>query len=191
MGSPKALLDYAGASFLDTLVGLVAPRCSPVVVVLGAGADEIRAAARRPAAFVVNPRWQRGQTTSMQCGLRAVPPEAEGVLFTLVDHPAVAPATIDALLDYRWDRPSSFVVCHASLNRELLRVPRYRGRRGHPIWFARELIPEFLALPESGAARDVVRRHAADTGFLDLDDPGIVADIDDRADYAALLGEVP
>jgi len=197
MGSPKALLDYAGASFLDTLVGLVAPRCSPVVVALGAGADEIRAAVRRPAAFVVNPEWQRGQTTSMQCGLRAVPPEAEGVLFTLVDHPAVAPATIDALLDYSWDRPSSFVACHASLNhdepggRELLRVPRYRGRRGHPIWFARELIPEFLALPENGAARDVVRRHAADTVFLDLDDPGIVADIDDRADYAALLGEAP
>jgi CTP:molybdopterin cytidylyltransferase MocA len=177
MGSPKALLDYAGASFLDTLIGLVAPRCSPVVVVLGAAADEIRAAARRPAAFVVNTRWKRGQTTSMQCGLRAVPPEAGGVLFTLVDHPAIAPATVAALLD----RPPG----------ELLRVPRYRGRRGHPIWFSRELIPEFLDLRENGAARDVVRRHEADTGFLDLDDAGIVADIDDRADYAALLGEAP
>ena len=201
MGSPKALLDYSGASFLDTLIGLVAPRCSPVVVVLGAAADVVRAAARRPAMFVVNPEWKRGQTASMQCGLRAVPPDAGGVLFTLVDHPAIAPATVDALLDRppgdRWDRPSPFVACHASLNhdglggRELLRVPRYQGRRGHPIWFARELIPEFLALPESGAARDVVRRHAADTGFLDLDDPGIVADIDDRADYRALLGEAP
>src|ERR1035441_5350986 len=38
------------------------------------------------------------QTRSMQCGLRAVPPGADGVLFTLVDHPAVAPATLDALL---------------------------------------------------------------------------------------------
>jgi len=177
MGSPKALLDYAGASFLDTLIGVVARRCSPVVVVLGASADAIRAAARRPAAFVVNAEWKRGQTTSMQCGLRAVPPEAEGVLFTLVDHPAVAPATIEALLDRS---PG-----------ERLRVPRFRGRRGHPIWFSRELIAEFLELPESGAARDVVSRHAADTGFLDLDDPGIVADIDDRADYAALLGEAP
>jgi len=196
MGSPKALLRYAGASFLDTLIGLVAPRCSPVVVVLGAAADEIRAAARRPALFVVNPEWQGGQTVSMQCGLRAVPPEASGVLFTLVDHPAVSPATVAALLDRpRWDRPSSSVACRPPLNhdglggRVLLRVPRYRGRRGHPIWFSRELIPEFLALPASGAARDVVRRHAADTGFLDLDDAGILADIDDLADYAALLGE--
>jgi molybdenum cofactor cytidylyltransferase len=197
MGSPKALLPYAGASFLDTLIALVAPRCSPVVVVLGAAAGEIRASARRPAVFVVNPEWRRGQTSSMQCGLRAVPPEAAGVLFTLVDHPAVAPATIDALLDRTWDRPSPFVACRPSPNHDglgdgaLLRVPRYRGRRGHPIWFSRELIPEFLALPAGGAARDVVRRHAADTGFLDLDDAGIVADIDDPADYAALLGDAP
>jgi CTP:molybdopterin cytidylyltransferase MocA len=190
MGSPKALLDYAGASFLDTLIGLLAPRCSPVIVALGAAADEIRAAARRPAAFVVNPEWRRGQTTSMQCGLRAVPPEAPGVLFTLVDHPAVAPATIDALLTAQWDRPSHSAACHSSPERagELLRVPRYRGRRGHPIWLSRELIPEFLDLPAGGAARDVVRRHAEDTAFLDLDDPGILADIDDRADYAALRG---
>jgi molybdenum cofactor cytidylyltransferase len=99
------------------------------------------------------------------------------------------------LLTAQWDRPSHSVACHSSLENdsrgaaELLRVPRYRGRRGHPIWFSRELIPEFLDLPAGGAARDVVRRHAEDTAFLDLDDPGILADIDDRADYAALRGE--
>ena len=69
-----------------------------------------------------------------------------------------------------------------------MRVPRYRGRRGHPVWFARELIPEFLALPEGAAARDVVRAHAARTEFLDLEDPGIVADIDDPQAYRDLVG---
>jgi molybdenum cofactor cytidylyltransferase len=180
MGSPKALLDYRGSTFLDALIGLFGARCSPVIVVLGAAAEEIRAGVRLPAAFVFNPDYARGQITSMQCGLRAVPPEAEGVLFTLVDHPAVAPATIDALLTLSRRKPAP-----------LLRVPRYRGRRGHPVWIARELIPEFLALPDDGAARDVVRRHAGETVFLDLDDPGIVADIDDPAAYRSLLGAQP
>ena len=62
------------------------------------------------------------------------------------------------------------------------------GRRGHPIWFRRELAGEFLALPPDGAARDVVRAHAAETEFLDVDDPGILADIDDPAAYARLTG---
>jgi len=171
MGSPKALLPYAGETFLDRLIGLFATLCSPVIVVLGASADAIRAQVRRPATFVVNSEWCTGQTGSMQCGLRAVPAEAEGVLFTLVDHPAVAPETIDRVL-------------HAS---GPVRVPRFDARRGHPIFFSRSLIAEFLALPADGAARDVVRAHAFETEFLDLDDPGVLADIDDPEAYRALM----
>jgi molybdenum cofactor cytidylyltransferase len=181
MGSPKALLRYRGQTFLDTLISLFAPRCSPVIVVLGADADKIRRGLSCPrscpassdAAFVINPDYRTGQTSSMQCGLRAVPAGAEGVLFTLADHPAVAAATIDAL---------------AAQPRPLIRVPRFQGRRGHPVWFSRALIAEFLALPAHGVARDVVYSHVLETEYLDVDDPGIVADIDDPAAYRELIG---
>jgi CTP:molybdopterin cytidylyltransferase MocA len=174
MGRPKALLKYGGSTFLDHLVDLFSARCAPVVVVLGAGADEIRKAARHPATFVVNPDYRRGQITSMQCGLRAIPAEADGVLFTLVDHPAVSVGAIDALLN--------------AGGAARLRVPRYEGEQGHPIWFSNELIPEFLAVDESVAGRDVVRRHASETEFLELDDPGILANIDTPPQYRALTG---
>jgi CTP:molybdopterin cytidylyltransferase MocA len=141
MGRPKALLEYKGSTFLDTAIGLFEGHCSPVIVVLGAGAEEIRQGVRRAATFVFNPDYARGQITSMQAGLRAIPPEAGGVLFTLVDHPAVSRLTIETLL--------------AGAGDALLRIPRYNGKRGHPIWLSRELIPEFLALDEDGAARDV------------------------------------
>ena len=173
MGFPKALLVYRNETFLDTLTGLFAPRCEPVIVVLGAGAGEIQARAARPATFVVNPDYARGMTTSLQCGLRAVPASAEGVLFTLVDHPAVTASTVDALL---------------ASPRPLVRVPRYGADRGHPVWLSRELIPEFLALPADGAANEVVHRHRAETRFLDLNDLGIVADIDDQEAYRHLTG---
>src|SRR5262249_3321636 len=173
MGSPKALLEYQGETFLDRLIGLFTPRCSPVVVVLGSGADAIRARISRPASIAINPDYRLGQTTSMQCGLRAAG-DVPGVLFTLVDHPAVQPETIDALL--------------AGAAGPLLRVPRFEGRRGHPIWFSSAIIPEFLALPSNGAARDIVRTHAAETEFIDVEDPGIVADIDDPAAYRVLTG---
>ena len=180
MGTPKALLRYRDESFLDTLIGLFQARCAPVIVVLGAAAREVRAATTRAAAFVENERWEGGQTSSMQCGLRAVPADADGVLLTLVDHPAVKMETIDALLDV-----------DMAGRRPPLRVPVYQGRNGHPIWFSRGLIREFLALEESGAARDVVRAHAAETEYLDVEDPGVLADIDDPAAYRALLEAEP
>jgi CTP:molybdopterin cytidylyltransferase MocA len=176
MGSAKALLPYQGVTFLERLAGLFAAHCSPVIIVLGAGSEEIRARAPHSAQIVVNHEYRRGQLSSMQCGLRAVPEDAGGVLFTLVDHPAIAPETVAALVAAT--RPGT-----------RFRVPRYQGRRGHPIWFSRDVVPEFLALPETGAARDVVRAHLADTEFLDVDDAGVVADIDDRAAFRALTGE--
>ena len=173
MGTPKPLLVYRGETFVDRLVGLFSERCSRVIVVLGANAEPIRKGLKRPATFVVNADYAQGQTSSMQCGLRAVPDDCPGVLFTLADHPAVSPGTRDAVLAHA-DAP----VC----------VPRYLGKRGHPILFSRSLIGEFLALPPTGAAREVVRAHADETVFLDLNDPGIVADVDDPAAYRALIG---
>jgi molybdenum cofactor cytidylyltransferase len=173
MGYPKALLRYGEETFLDTLIGLFTPCCDSVVVVLGAHASRIREATHRAATFVVNPDFSRGQTSSMQCGLRAVPDGTESVLFTLVDHPAVATATIARLME----GPAP-----------LVRVPCHEGRRGHPIRFASALTPEFLALGEDGSARDVVRAHAAETELLEVDDPGILADIDDAEAYSRLVG---
>ncbi len=175
MGAPKPLLAYRGETFLDRLIGLWGARCSPVIVVLGAAAEQIRAGTVRPATFVVNGDYSLGQTSSMQCGLRAVPPGCDYVLFTLADHPAVAAETIDAVL-----AAPAAPVC----------VPRYQGKRGHPIRFSRDLIGEFLALPPTGAARDVVHGHAHETAFLDLDDPGIVTDVDDPEAYRMLVETV-
>jgi molybdenum cofactor cytidylyltransferase len=179
MGFPKALLMWRGETFLDHLIGKLSEHCTPVVVVLGARAEAVRAGVRRGAVFVINADYQMGQLSSMQCGLRAVPEPAGGVLFTLVDHPNVSPSTVAGLLHMEEARVP------------LLRIPRYEGRRGHPIFFSAQLIPEFLALPPEAAARDVVLRHAAEIEYLDVPDPGILDDVDDPEAYRRITGEAP
>ena len=168
MGADKALLDYHGSTFLEHLIGLFLPRVSPVVVVLGHHAEKIRAAVPPGVTCVVNTQYQQGQLSSLQAGIRAVPGDA---LVTLVDHPTVAPATIDAILG------------HASAS---LVIPRYHGRRGHPVLFSRSLLDEILALPVSASAKQVVRAHEHAALYLDVDDPGVLHDIDTPADYQAL-----
>ena len=166
MGSPKALLEIRGETFLDRLIATFSPHCSPVIVVLGHESEKIRAGLRNSgsAAFVLNAHYPLGQLSSMQCGLRAVPGDCDGVLFTLVDHPNVQSSTLTQLV---LGPPA------------LLSIPRYRGRRGHPLFFSRRLVPEFLALAQDSQARAIVERHASEIRFVDVDDPGILDDVDD------------
>lgn len=174
MGAPKALLEFRGATFLDRLISVFSEHCCDVVVVLGYQAEVIRRGLRLSgqAHFVRNIDYQRGQLSSMQCGIREIPVTAEHILFTLVDHPSVEPATVMQLLEHP---------------RALVTIPRYEGRRGHPVLLSRDLIPEFLALPPDGQARTVIHAHAGETRYVDIDDPGILDDIDDPAAYERLL----
>jgi molybdenum cofactor cytidylyltransferase len=174
MGSPKALLEFRGQTFLDRLIGTFSQFCSPVVVVLGCEANRIRAGLQRAAQalFVENPDYHLGQLSSMQCGLRAIQRETEGVLFTLVDHPNVQPATIAVLLE-----PP----------RADLAIPRWNGRRGHPLFFSAALRQDFLELSPDSQAKVVIARHADRLRLIDVDDPGIADDVDDPAAYRRLL----
>lgn len=183
MGSPKALLDFGGETFLDRLILTLGGSCCPVIVVLGCEPQRIRAGLRRAdlATFVTNPDYQRGQLSSLQRGLAAVPPEAEGVLFTPVDYPAVRPSTIARIARrFQARQPDEWLV-----------VPRSQGRHGHPVCLACDLIPEFLALADDAQARDVIHGHRKQTVYEDVDDAGILEDVDDPESYARLTGNRP
>jgi molybdenum cofactor cytidylyltransferase len=67
-----------------------------------------------------------------------------------------------------------------------LAIPRFEGRRGHPVCARRELIAEFLALPAEGQAKEVVHRHVDRTRYLDTFDAGVLSDIDDPEAYRIL-----
>jgi molybdenum cofactor cytidylyltransferase len=178
MGTPKALLEYQGETFLDRLIGIFGQSCGSVTVVLGHDPG-IRQALRRAneAQFVVNPDFELGQLSSLQCGLRAVPAGSDAIIFTPVDYPSIQPETVIQLIDawYKSRKDALFV------------IPRFGERRGHPVLFSSAIIPDFLVLPPEAEARTVVRRNIERTRYVDLEDAGILRDIDDPQAYAELL----
>jgi len=178
MGTPKALLKYRGETFLDRLIGIFGRSCTAVTVVLGHDPGIQNSLQRaKEARFVVNTDFELGQLSSLQCGLRAIPAGAEGIIFTPVDYPAIQESTV-SLLIRKWDEgreESSFV------------IPRFNGRRGHPVLFSVSMKKEFLALPPEADARAIIHGNVARTNYVDVNDAGILRDIDDPQAYAELL----
>jgi molybdenum cofactor cytidylyltransferase len=181
MGTPKALLDYRGETFLERLIRVLGAVTDPVIVVLGYHAAEIQSKTRVDingrAGFVINPDPARGQLSSLQTGLAALPPDAEGFAFIPMDCPAVREDTVELLA-------AVFPARHPEV---LFVIPRCNGHRGHPVFAARPIAEELLALPATGKASDVVHLHVPRTQYIDVDDPGILTDIDDREGYRKLL----
>ena len=171
MGRPKAYLPFRGGTFLSNIADTFALRCSPVIAVFGFDAARLAVLAPANVTPVTNLDYRLGMLTSLQAGLRAVPASCDTVLFTLVDHPAITPATLDRVLE----------------SDAAIAIPRHRGKRGHPVMVRRPIFEEFLSEPLSAKVRDLIDRHAAEIEYVEVDDPGISDDIDDPGLYENLL----
>jgi molybdenum cofactor cytidylyltransferase len=171
MGRPKAFLPFRGGTFLSGIADTLGQFCSPVIAVFGFDAAQLIPMAPPGVVPVANPNYELGMLTSLQAGLRALPATCDTLLFTLVDHPAITASTVEILL--RSTAP--------------IAIPRYQGKRGHPVLTRRHIFEEFLAEPLTAKVRDVIDRHAAEIDYIEVDDPGISDDIDDPQLYQNLL----
>ena len=177
MGQDKALLEYRGHNFLNHLIYLALPRVDRLVVVLGHHAERIAAVVPDSPRLevVVNEGYGRGMLSSLQTGLARVGEEADWILWMLVDHPAVRGRTLDRLLAVARSAPGPLV------------IPRHRGERGHPIMLARSMAGELLELASDASPQDAVRRRYGTASFVDLDDAGVLRDVDRLEEYRSLV----
>jgi len=185
MGRPKALLPFRGRTFLEHILEAIAgSRIERAVVVVGHHRDAIENAlllgGRSPTArslrmeTVYNPNYEQGMSTSVQAGLRALPPDVTAAALFLVDHPLIDSATIDALV--------------AAVQPGRIVLPVHNGRRGHPLVLSADVFGEILSLSSDQGLNVVVRRDSSRVTEVPVDSPGILADIDTPADYERLIG---
>lgn len=109
---------------------------------------------------------ERGMGASLAAGVRATA-DAEGWIVALADMPWIAPSTIEALAR-RVDAGASIV------------APVFRGRRGHPVGFGAMHRAALSALDGDIGARRLL--EANDVAAVEVDDAGILADVDTHAD---------
>jgi molybdenum cofactor cytidylyltransferase len=79
-------------------------------------------------------------------------------------------------------RPSSLRAVAAALDQQPIAFAQHRGRRGHPVGFGAELFSELVMLKGDEGARRLLARYP--TAAVELDDPGVLFDIDTVDDLA-------
>lgn len=107
----------------------------------------------------------QGMGHSLASGMRAVgQTSADAVAIFLGDMPWIDADNLRSLL--------------AVASPERILVPTYGGQPGHPVIFGREFWPELLQLTGDAGAKAVLQAHPQALRRIELNDPGILRDID-------------
>lgn len=172
---------FGGGKLLASLPGGMAVGCRScanllaavpeVIAVVRPGDEELaRQLAALGARVSVCETAQAGMGASLAHGVRAVG-DADAVLIALADMPWILLPTFEAIV--------------AALRRgEQIVVPRHHGKRGHPVGFGRDHFPALTVLGNDEGARLVIANATA-IHWIDVDDPGVLRDVDTPNDLDA------
>lgn len=138
--------------------------------VIPAGNERLRALFESIGFGVTEVAGTAALSRSLQAGLAAAC-EAQGWIVGLADMPCVLPSTVQAIRQ-ALDQGAHLVAC------------RHGGRRGNPVGFSQNMKAALLALEGDQGARRLLEERSAAVHWLDVDDPGILLDIDVPADWA-------
>lgn len=174
MGTPKQMLPFGEKTVLQTVVDvLLTLNLVEVVVVMGHAFEQVRSSlAGRPVHCCVNERYREGMFSSVCCGLDAIPKTADAMLMALGDQPHIEARVGAAVVDAYQQSDVGIV------------VPTWHGKRGHPALVdLKRYRSEILALSGDEGLKPVMRGHDADTLELQVEDAGILRDLDTPEDY--------
>jgi CTP:molybdopterin cytidylyltransferase MocA len=180
MGRPKALIELDGVPLVLRALGALRDGgVHPLLVVVGAAADEVAALLPADAEVVRAPDWQDGMGASLRAGLAAleeIRPQPISVIVHLVDLPGVTSQVVRRLSTHS----ASDVLARAT----------YAGTAGHPVLFGRAHWDGLRATAsgDSGGRRYLASRAVS---IVECGDLGAASDLDTPADLRRYVAANP
>lgn len=174
MGSQKLLLPYGSSTMIETVVDQVQKSAiDQVLIVLGPEPEKVKKVlVNRAVKFCLNTRHEEGMLSSVICGIRALPQEAEAALIYLGDQPEIPPEVSNRVMEAYDDDLFGIV------------IPVCNHRRGHPLLVDMKYRREIEKLDLEQGLRALRHQFPEDVLEVDVDEPGILVDIDTREDYS-------
>ena len=181
LARPKQLLLYRGQTLLKySIQTALDSQAQPVVVVLGANANELQNEIKESNVHVViNEHWQEGMSSSIRRGVKAITevvPAVEGVILMVCDQPYVTAGLLNELITVHEKSGKQIVACS------------YSDTFGPPAFFHHSLFDELLQLKGDIGARSIVRQHTDMVEVIPFAEGTI--DIDTETDYEKIKGKV-
>ena len=179
MGAFKPLLPFGKQTVIESCIEYLRKAgIETIVVVLGHGAEEVRAQiSHLNVVCAINSEPGSEMNVSVAVGVREIPLTARATLIALADHPAVPPGVVSTLIE-AWRNGASLV------------IPTWQNRGGHPVLVDLRYRAELQNLDPNRGLRALFDAHCDELKRVPVESPYGARDMDTWDDYAALYQEV-
>lgn len=179
MKKQKLLLPFNGKTIIETVIQNIMPVLGKnILVVLGSHRDEINEQiSKLPVKTCVNKNFPDGMLSSVVCGFRALPENAEAALVFLGDQPQI-PAEVTRLVLEKWQQSGKGII-----------IPTTVGRRGHPVLIETKYKTEIERLEPEKGLRQLMGKFIDDVLEAECSNPEILRDIDTPEDYISEINK--
>lgn len=161
----RALLPGRGG-LLSATLKTVRPHFAETRVVLGVEDNPVDLGIPEEFGIVIAAEANQGMGASLAAGIRTLINDSEALAVAVV------------LGDMPWLSEDTFTLLCASVSDRTIVRPCYRGQRGHPVLFGRSFWDSLEQLTGDEGARGVVQRNRDACIEIEVQDPGVVQDVD-------------
>ena len=178
LGRAKQLLLKDGKSLMDHTIEVAEKSvCRNIYIITGAYKDLIHQNIHSKKVKVVhNPDWEKGMSSSIGCGIKAIFRESnhpETVIVLLCDQPYITTPLINSLVESYEVSGKKIVNCD------------YGSAFGPPVLFHQSLFEELTSLKESDGAKEIVKKYKSEVTHISF--PKGIIDIDNEEDVVKYL----
>jgi len=177
LGQPKQNLRFQNKTLLQNAIETgLASGCRPLIVVLGANADQIHLPAKHEdVEIIVNSQWPEGMASSIRVAINAIQKDSsvKAVIIMLCDQPYVNVELLERLQKKQFETSKPIIAC------------AYNNSVGVPALFSRSIFNDLLLLAGNEGAKKIIKNHPDNVATILFEKGGI--DIDTMDDYERLI----
>jgi len=171
-GENKLIKSVKGIPLIKcALNNILKSHVNEIIIVLGYQNETIEKLIDKTSRikFVFNSNFESGMASSIKKGIKKLSKKTDSFFISLGDMPSI-----------NYDTYNQLIKCNK--NKKAI-VPMFKGQQGNPVLFPKSFEEKLLSIQGDSGAKKILEINKKEVLYLEINDPGIIRDLDVPNDF--------
>jgi len=171
-GENKLIKSVKGIPLIKcALNNILKSHVNEIIIVLGYQNETIEKLINKTSRikFVFNSNFESGMASSIKKGIKKLSKKTDSFFISLGDMPSI-----------NYDTYNQLIKCNK--NKKAI-VPMFKGQQGNPVLFPKSFEEKLLSIQGDSGAKKILEINKKEVLYLEINDPGIIRDLDVPNDF--------